>query len=123
MRLNADEWVAAHFSDVEQPNNWDKCFSTAVTAIWKEAEVHLRNGKDVILDLGFWSKESRDDARRRAAECGAEFKHYYITAPDEVLLERIRQRSGSIAERNLRDYYELKKGFEEPNGEDVILIA
>jgi adenylate kinase family enzyme len=123
IRLNADEWVAQNFSTEDQNRNWDACFSKAMDEIWIEAENLLRQEKDVILDIGFWTIASRMHARNIAITCYADFKHYYVFAPDDVLLKRLKQRSGVIAERNIQNFYEIKKAFEEPTSiENAIFI-
>lgn len=40
-------------------------------ALWSEATQHLSAGNDVVLDWGFWTRASRDDARFRAQAMGS----------------------------------------------------
>lgn len=123
IRLNADEWVEQNVAIEDQQKDWDSCFSKAINTLWAEAETQIRNGTDVILDFGFWSRESRDYARAKVAEWGAGFRHYYIYAPDEVLLERLKQRSGGPAQSNYENFHSLKTYFEEPGeSEDPVVI-
>lgn len=122
LRLNADEWVAAHFMLEEQMNDWGGCFSKSVLEIWDRTEILLHNGKDVILDIGFWDKKSRDNARKKAQELNSDFKHYYIFAPDHILLERMKERTGPIAEKNLRDFTKIKALFQPPEDDEKAII-
>ncbi len=123
IRLNADEWVARRFSLQEQENNWEACFTKALDVIWWDTKKLLREGTDVILDIGFWTKQSRDEARQKAVEYNTHLKHYYIFAPDEVLLKRLEQRRGPVALHNIKNFHLLKKVFEEPlSNEKAILI-
>jgi len=123
VRFNADEWVAAHFSADEQEKDWEACFSKGVVDMWEKSRAVIASGNDAILDMGFWSRESRDYARAKAKEFGATLKLYYVFAPDDVLLARIRQRTGPIADRNAQNFHEYKKFFEEPGpDEGAILI-
>jgi len=118
IRLNADEWCAVNFSAEEQNTTWDKCFSMAIEHLWQETEKALADGKDVILDFGFWARESRDHARGKAKAIGAEVKHHYIHVPDHISFERMKKRIGPIAERNLKNFSEFKKMFEEPHPDE-----
>jgi predicted kinase len=114
VRFNADEWCERHCHEVERKENWNACFARAESVLWSQAEQALMEGRSVILDFGFWSKSSRDEARQRAERFGVGFAHYYLYAPDEVLLERLGRRQGPLAESNLKNFFELKKLFEEP---------
>ena len=55
----------------------------------------------MILDFGFWSRELRDDARRRAAEIGAEVRLYHIYCPDDLARVRCLTRT----DRESQGYY------------------
>ena len=69
----------------------------------------------VIFDIGFWSKQSRNDASIKAIELGFTPIIYYIYAPDDTLKERIAKRPETIAEHNIKHFDEIKKHFEEPD--------
>lgn len=122
-RLNADEWVEENFSAAEQAADWDACFSHAVNQIWSEAAALTAAGEDVILDIGFWSRTSRDDARQRAREMGAAVTLHHVVAPDEVLRERLRLRRGVIAESNLRNFDSLKSHYEPPGADEHAVVV
>jgi predicted kinase len=122
IRLNGDEWCENHFSSQQLDENWNLCFSKAIETLWEEAENNLRNGKSVILDFGFWTKESRDFAISKAMELKVQTEHHYIYAPDNILLERLRHRKGSVAEKNLNSFSELKKYFEIPSNEEQVTL-
>ncbi len=114
VRMNADEWCFENFLTEELEANWDGCFAQAVQTIWQSAEELLAQGKNVVMDLGFWSLPSREHARGIAKAAHAAFRHYYVYAPDEILISRLKQRQGAIAESNLARFEEIKKSFEEP---------
>jgi predicted kinase len=122
VHLNADDYCAAHFSAEQQNDQWDACYSQAVTTLWREAERRLENGRDVVLDFGFWSQSSRDDARLRAERFGVNLQHYYVFAPDDVLLARIKARSGDIADKNIRNFHVLKQLFDEPSEDEQAIV-
>lgn len=123
VRLNADEWCDENFPPEKLSSEWDACFADATKTLWGQAEKLLKNGQSVILDFGFWSKDSRNHAREKAREWGVECEHHYVFAPDDVLLERIKKRSGGIAEKNIQNFSTTRRFFEEPTeGEHAILI-
>lgn len=121
-RLNADEWCEENFLPEKLSNEWDACFSEAIKTLWKQAEKFLKNKNSVILDFGFWSKESRDYARSRAKELNVEIQHHYVFAPDQILLERIKKRSGAIAENNVLNFIKIKRSFEEPTEDECAIL-
>lgn len=115
IRLNGDEYCDTHFTIKDLETNWDECFSDAIKQLWLEAEKLLCDGQSVILDFGFWDKESRDHARLVAQRLNINFEHIYINTDDNIIMERLALRSGEIARRNLENFKELKKIFDEPD--------
>ena len=114
VRLNADEYCETHFTAKQLEFDWNTCFSQSVILLWHQTEIFIAEGRDVILDFGFWGFQSREDARQRATAMGAGFQHYYVHAPQAVLLRRIALRGGPVAEANLKNFDSLWQGFEEP---------
>lgn len=96
-------------------------FFSAVSLLWKQAEAAVQNGRDVIWDMGFWDRKSRDEARRKIAEMGAEAILYYLYVPDEILKKRISERKGAVAENNRRHFDDLRRKFEEPQVDEVFI--
>ena len=119
--LCPDAYCLSYFSQEEYEKDWEKCFSLAVSLLWKQAEAAVQSGKDVILDMGFWDRKSRDEARRKIAEMGAEAILYYLYAPDEILKKRISERKGAVAENNRRHFDDLRRKFEEPQVDEVFV--
>lgn len=115
LRLNGDEYVAAHFSAAAQESDWDGCFGAAIAALWLQTAEAAADGRDVILDFGFWTRENRADARARIAAMGAEGVHYFMDTPDDIILARLQKRAGEIARRNVENFERLKKIFERPD--------
>jgi predicted kinase len=56
----------------------------------------LALGTDVILDNGFWSRRSREEARSRAAELGARTVLYRVSCPEDVTAKRVSRRSRDV---------------------------
>jgi predicted kinase len=55
----------------------------------------LERGVDVILDFGFWSRRSRDEARALARASGAETRLYAVVCDDDVALARCLARNAA----------------------------
>ncbi len=121
IHLNPDEWCITLFDKTEYEKNWNECFSKTIALLWKKAEEYAKQGKSVIFDMGFWTKKSRKEACQKAIALGYSPIIHYIFAPDEVLKKRISQRSGTIADYNLKHFEELKMQFEEPAPEEMFV--
>lgn len=73
-----------------------KAFKIIADINFQLAERLLDLDIDVIMDHGFWSRESRDRARDMARQHGAIAKLYYLHAPEDVLRERVLKRSEKL---------------------------
>ena len=123
VHFNPDEWCMKLFSKKEYEQNWNKCFSETIEYLWKKTEEYAKNGKSVIFDMGFWTKQSRQEAIEKSIKLGFLPLVYYVYAPDDILKQRISKRSGTIADYNLQYFDELKQQFEEPStDEEYVLI-
>ena len=113
--LNPDTMVVAGTSE-----NWDARFQQAVQQMWTQATDYLAAGRDVILDMGFWYKADRDQARALAKRYGAAVKHYYLRVPENILRERIvATRPAVWAEKHLADFARNQAAFEPPTPEEA----
>ena len=118
IHLNADEWCMKLFSKDEYEQNWENCFLKTMDYLWKQASELFQQQKSVILDIGFWTIQERNSAYTQAFQIGFEPIIHYIYAPDNILKNRISQRTGAIAEYNLIHFDEIKKKFEEPTSSE-----
>jgi predicted kinase len=78
-------------------------------------------GIDVVLDSGFWTKESRKTAKDFFAGKGIETRVYYFKIPEEIRVERLEKRNALLAGSTKREFIidkrlleSLDKKFEEP---------
>ena len=123
IHFNPDEWCVKLFSKAEYEQNWSECFSKTINYLWEKVSDCAKQGKSVVFDMGFWTKQSRHEAVEKSIKLGFSPVIHYVYAPDEILKERISKRTGSIADYNLKHFDELKKQFEEPNSnEEYVLI-
>ena len=102
--MNVDEYVMQNFTKQEYENNWEYCFTKAEELMWQKIYKCTQNNQNVVFDVGFWTRQSRDKARNRVLKIGITPVLYYIYAPDEILKQRIATRSGSIAENNIKNF-------------------
>ena len=119
LRLNGDEYCMSHFMSNELEKNWEKCFSKAINNLWEKTAHEISLGRSIILDFGFWSYESRQDAREKAQILNADFEHFYISANNQTLKNRIKKRGGAIAQKNLDNFDEFMKSFEKPKANEI----
>ena len=115
IHLNPDEWCMNLFTQSEYEQHWNACFSKTIDFLWEKAKDCAGKNQSVIFDMGFWTKESRQDAMKKATQLGFLPVIHYVYASEKVLKERIAKRKGTIAESNLKHFDELKKQFEIPD--------
>ncbi len=119
--LNPDEFCMQKYPPEEYENNWEACFVQTLEYLWQEIATYIKHYKDVIFDMGFWTKSSRKQAVNKIKQMGGNPIIYYIYAPDEVLKQRLKTRTGKIAEQNLLQFDIIKKSFEEPSQDEVFV--
>jgi hypothetical protein len=61
--------------------------------IWQTGLAALAAGRDIVLDLGFTTREQRDRFRALAAEAGHGATLHRVTAAREQRLDRVRARN------------------------------
>jgi predicted kinase len=89
LRLNLDEWHIRLFGqDAEDPEH-DPRHVLIEALLWNIASRSLELGTNVILDYGLWSREEREDYRRRAKQLGASSEIHYLDVPEEELMRRL----------------------------------
>ncbi len=120
IRFSNDDWVTHLFSDNPPletfQQNVDRV-GVLVDQCWMRC---ARLGLDIVLDSGFWSRESRDNARENAAAVGADHRLYHLHVPEDVAWERVRKRNFDLNGSFLieRSTFELLKVKFEPLGAD-----
>jgi predicted kinase len=120
VRFTQDEWMNRLYGDNPPLEHFAEYYKQVEELIWVYASRLLELNQDVILDAGFWSRRSRDDARARARAIGAETRLYFLDAPESVLLERVRKRNENLqGSLYIDDHaFELFKTRLEPLGQD-----
>lgn len=96
VRFSADEWMARlHGSNPPAEKFQEYCDSIG-ELIWDMAALFLKRGHDVIMDMGFWSRFSRDQGRAFAAKHHADAKLYAVTCSEDVMRKRVLKRTSEL---------------------------
>jgi predicted kinase len=88
IRFSPNEWLDVLALDLYDERRREKIEILQ----WKFAQELLGLGLIVIIEWGTWSKSDSDALRVGAGTLGAGVELHYLTAPIDVLFERIRYR-------------------------------
>jgi predicted kinase len=118
IRFAPDEWMKALALDY-----YDEEQRARVEAFqWKFAQQLLVLGLTVIIEWGTWGRSERDALRLGARALGVAVELRYLSAPPDVLFERIKRRgmeNPPIEREALRRWIEL---FQAPTPEEMALF-
>lgn len=95
-----------------RPNYSDEESICTYAEFYSRAENGLVEGRVVVMDATFYSRASREQAAAIARRTDAPFQMLLVTAPEEVVRERIAQRTNDISDADFRVYLEMKAFFE-----------
>ena len=93
VRLNHDEYMTALFGNDPPAERFQEYADRIHALIWGQAQQFISRGIDVILDHGFWTRASRDEARIRVSAMGAAPRFHTMVCPDSVADARVLKRS------------------------------
>ena len=89
---------------------------------WKLGQELLGLGLTVIIEWGTWGRTERDALRLGARALGAAVELHYLSAPMDILFERIQRRGlekPPIERDALSRWFEI---FQEPTPEEMALF-
>ncbi len=123
--LSSDELISALFHPNE--NEYHNQVIYSVHKFLKNKSVVLVNaGVSVILDWGFWTKESRNAISDFYKSNGIEFEWHYIDIDNEQWQKNIDLRSEAVLKNETTDYYvdsgllqKCNTMFEVPENNDI----
>ena len=128
VRVTKDEWSIRFIGNdptIDGYAEWDR----KIIDLSRDVAFYLvGKGIDVIMDEGFWEKETRDEMRRRADAIGAKVVMYYLETPIETIRERVVGRNNNLTgdsfkiSREMLDSY-LKDWQPPTEDEDYILAS
>jgi predicted kinase len=88
VRFAPDEWMDALLLDLYDEKRRDRIEQLQ----WKIGQELLALGLTIIIEWGTWGRSERDRLRVRARNLGAAVELHYLSAPADVLFERIQRR-------------------------------
>ena len=122
VRFTLDEWLTALHGEDEADIEPDVgTISTRLVAVMEPVWARcLTLGLDVVLDLGFWSRDLRDATRDRVEACGATAKVYDVRCADDVAWQRVEKRNSAPAGslRMARNTFDVLRAKVDPLGPD-----
>jgi len=117
IRFSPDEWMADLSLDLYDEERRAKIEGLQ----WKLAQQLLALGQVVIIEWGTWGRSERNALRLGARALGATVELHYLSAPEQVLFERIARRgmeNPPIEREMLRRWSEI---FQAPTREEMEL--
>jgi predicted kinase len=118
VRFSPDEWM-----DALSLNLWDEERRGKIEALqWKFGQELLALGLTVIIEWGTWGKAERDTLRLGARALGAAVELHYVSAPVDVLFDRIQRRGMEkppIDRETMSRWFEK---FQAPTAEEMALF-
>ena len=117
VRFCPDEWMAEFAMDV-----WDEPRRTKIEALqWKLGQRLLELGQTIIIEWGTWGRSERDALRMGAKALGAAVELHYVSAPVEVLFERIQRRGMEDPPIRREQVQQWANALDVPTSEEMAL--
>jgi len=118
VRFSPDEWM-----DALSLNLWEEEMRGKIEALqWKFAQELLALGLTVIIEWGTWGRTERDALRLGARALGAAVELHYVSAPADVLFDRIQRRgleNPPIERDAVSRWFEI---FQAPTPDEIALF-
>jgi len=118
VRFSPDEWM-----DALSLNLWEEEMRGKIEALqWKFAQELLALGLTVIIEWGTWGRTERDALRLGARALGAAVELHYVSAPADVLFDRIQRRgleNPPIQRDAVTRWFEI---FQAPTPDEIALF-
>ena len=118
VRFSPDEWM-----DALLLNLWDEERRGKIEALqWKFGQELLALGITVIIEWGTWGRTERDTLRLGARALSAAVELHYVSAPADVLFDRIQRRGMEkppIERDAVSRWFEI---FQAPTAEEMALF-
>ncbi len=117
VRMEPDGWM-----DDLKLDLWDEERRFAIEAMqWRLSRRFLAAGVSVIVEWGTWGRGERMKLAAEAKALGARTELYWLTAPLDVMLERIRKRGRENPPITLEHIEEWVGLFQAPDGEELAI--
>ncbi|HEV2492915.1 MAG TPA: AAA family ATPase [Terriglobia bacterium] len=118
IRFCPDEWMAALAVDL-----YDEAKRAKIEALqWQLGQELLALGLTVIIEWGTWGRSERDTLRLRARALGAAVELHYLSAPVDVLFDRIQRRGMENPPLERDQFLQWVEKFQVPTPEEMALF-
>lgn len=118
VRLCPDEWMNALSIDLYAEES-----RARVEALqWELGQRLLQLGGVVIIEWGTWGRSERDTLREGARKLGAAVELHYLSAPPEILFERIQRRGMENPPIKYEDILKWAEIIQIPTEEEMSLF-
>ena len=118
VRFCPDEWMQALSLDL-----YDEARRAKIEALqWKLGQDLLVRGMTVIIEWGTWGRAERDALRLGARAFGAAVELHFLSAPIDVLFERIERRGMEQPPLTREDLIGYSEMFQAPTVEEAALF-
>ena len=121
VRITKDEWSIRFIGNdptIDGYAEWD----TKIIELSRDVAFQLaEKGIDVIMDVGFWEKDTRAEMKRRIEAIGAKGVLYYLDTPIETIRERVVRRNNNLTKESFKISREMLDTYLmdwQPPGED-----
>ncbi len=98
VRFTPDEWIIHFYGTNPNADEFEICHVRVKDMIWQMTKEFLARGQSVILDYGFWTRQSRDEYRNKAKELGSEVILYALPSGFQVCKDRALKRTAEMPE-------------------------
>jgi predicted kinase len=118
IRFCPDEWM-----DILSVDIWDEKMRARIEALqWQVVQQLLILGVSVIIEWGTWGRSERDALRLRARELGVAVELHYLSAPVDVLFDRIQGRGLENPPIKREQMVQWTDQFQTPTAEEIALF-
>ena len=118
IRFCPDEWMEALSLDLYDEERRAKIESLQ----WKLNQGLLARGLTVIIECGTWGRSERDTLRLGARALGAAVELHSLSAPIQVLFERVQRRGMENPPLTMEDLQRCSEVFQTPTAEERALF-
>src|SRR5271165_4447814 len=118
IRFSPDDWL-----DALSLSLYDEEKRAQIEALqWKLVQQLLTLDLTAIIEWGTWGRSERDALRLGARALGAAVELHYLSAPEDVLFDRIRRRGVEHPPIERNDLLRWANIFEAPTPEEMRLF-
>jgi predicted kinase len=102
VRITKDEWSIHLIGNDPAINGYAEWDAKIIELSRNFAFQLVEKGIDVIIDEGFWEKETRVKMKKRIEALGAKEVLYYLDTPIETIRERVIGRNSNLAKDSFK---------------------